>query len=52
MVLGDEDLNRYLERVESGDIDPYAAADEILSHETLVTWVEKWLARARRNSTG
>lgn len=52
VVLGDEELNRYLERVESGDIDPYAAADEILSHETLVTWVEKWLARARRNSTG
>ena len=52
VVLGDEDLNRYLERVESGDIDPYAAADEILSHETLVTWVEKWLARVRRNSTG
>ncbi len=50
VVLGDEQLNRYLERVENGEIDPYAAAEEILSHQTLVTWVERWLARARTNS--
>ncbi|HWR70243.1 MAG TPA: methylmalonyl Co-A mutase-associated GTPase MeaB [Dehalococcoidia bacterium] len=47
LVIGDDQLNRYLERVESGEIDPYAAADEILSHRTLVSWVEKWLARAK-----
>jgi LAO/AO transport system kinase len=47
LVVGDDQLNQYLERVESGEIDPYAAADEILSHRTLVSWVEKWLARAK-----
>lgn len=51
VVLGDEQLNRYLERVEKGEIDPYAASEEILSHETLVTWVEKWLARARGSAS-
>jgi LAO/AO transport system kinase len=51
VVLGDEQLNRYLERVENGDIDPYAASEEILSHETLVTWVEKWLARVRGSAS-
>ena len=51
VVLGDEQLNRYLERVENGEIDPYAASEEILSHETLVTWVEKWLARARSSAS-
>jgi LAO/AO transport system kinase len=51
LVIGDDQLNRYLERVEAGEIDPYAAADEILSHETLVSWVEKWLSRAKGNST-
>ncbi len=51
VVLGDEQLNRYLERVENGEIDPYAASEEILSHETLVTWVERWLARARGSAS-
>jgi len=51
LVIGDDQLNRYLERVESGEIDPYAAADEILSHRTLVSWVEKWLSRAKGNAT-
>jgi LAO/AO transport system kinase len=50
LVVGDDQLNRYLERVETGEIDPYAAADEILSHRTLVSWVEKWLARAKGNA--
>ena len=50
LVVGDDQLNRYLERVESGEIDPYAAADEILSHRTLVSWVEKWLSRAKGNA--
>jgi GTPase len=50
LVVGDDQLNRYLERVETGEIDPYAAADEILSHRTLVSWVEKWLARAKGNT--
>lgn len=49
LVVGDDQLNRYLERVETGEIDPYAAADEILSHRTLVSWVEKWLSRAKSN---
>jgi LAO/AO transport system kinase len=47
LVVGDDQLNRYLERVETGEIDPYAAAEEILSHRTLVSWVEKWLSRAK-----
>ena len=51
LVVGDDQLNQYLERVEIGEIDPYAAADEILSHRTLVSWVEKWLARAKGNAT-
>lgn len=50
LVVGDDQLNRYLERVESGEIDPYAAADEILSHRTLVSWVDKWLSRAKGNA--
>jgi len=50
LVVGDDQLNQYLERVESGEIDPYAAADEILSHRTLVSWVEKWLSRAKGNA--
>jgi LAO/AO transport system kinase len=50
LVVGDDQLNRYLEQVETGDIDPYAAADEILSHRTLVSWVEKWLSRAKGNA--
>ena len=50
LVVGDDQLNRYLERVETGEIDPYAAAEEILSHRTLVSWVEKWLSRAKGNT--
>lgn len=50
VVMGDEQLNQYLERVEDGRMDPYTAAEEILSHQTLVIWVEKWLARARSGS--
>ncbi|MBN2100054.1 MAG: methylmalonyl Co-A mutase-associated GTPase MeaB [Dehalococcoidia bacterium] len=51
LVVGDDQLNQYLERVETGEIDPYAAADEILSHRTLVSWVERWLSRAKDNIT-
>ena len=49
LVEGDSQLNCYLEKVEKGEIDPYSAAEEILSHRTLVSWVENWLRRVKDN---
>jgi LAO/AO transport system kinase len=48
LVENDVQLNTYLEKVEKGDLDPYSAAEEILSHWKLVSWVEKWLHRVKR----
>ncbi|NQT48902.1 MAG: methylmalonyl Co-A mutase-associated GTPase MeaB [Chloroflexi bacterium] len=42
----DEQLATYLERVAKGEIDPYSAAKEILSSQTLL---ENWLRKARGN---
>ena len=50
IILGDDQLKHYLERVETGEIDPYSAADEILNHRTLVSWVENWASRVKGNS--
>jgi LAO/AO transport system kinase len=47
LVESDGQLNSYLERVERGELDPYSAAEEILSHRELVSWVENWLRRAK-----
>jgi LAO/AO transport system kinase len=47
LVENDVQLNTYLEKVEKGDLDPYSAAEEILSHWKLVSWVEKWLHRVK-----
>lgn len=47
LVESDGQLNAYLERVEKGDLDPYSAAEEILSHGELVSWVEHWLHRVK-----
>ena len=47
LVESDGQLNAYLERVEKGDLDPYSAAEEILSHGELVSWVEHWLRRVK-----
>jgi LAO/AO transport system kinase len=47
LVESDSQLNSYLERVERGELDPYSAAEEILSHRELVSWVENWLRRAK-----
>jgi len=45
-VEKDEELATYLERVEKGDIDPYTAAREIVTSQTLL---ENWLRKARGN---
>ena len=42
----DEQLATYLERVAKGEVDPYSAAKEILSSQTLL---ENWLRKARGN---
>ena len=42
----DEQLATYLERVAKGEIDPYSAAKEILSSQSLL---ENWLRKARGN---
>ncbi|OGO01864.1 MAG: hypothetical protein A2Y72_05670 [Chloroflexi bacterium RBG_13_53_26] len=47
LVESDGQLNSYLERVEKGELDPYSAAEEILSHRELLSWVENWLRRAK-----
>ncbi|MFC1999420.1 methylmalonyl Co-A mutase-associated GTPase MeaB [Chloroflexota bacterium] len=45
-VEKDEELATYLERVEKGDIDPYTAAREIVTSQTLL---KNWLRKARGN---
>ena len=47
LVENDGQLNSYLERVERGELDPYSAAEEILGHRELLSWVENWLRRAK-----
>jgi LAO/AO transport system kinase len=43
-IEADEQLNSYLEKVESGELDPYSGAREILTNRTLI---EGWLQRVR-----
>ena len=47
LIEGDNELLRYMENVEKGDMDPYSAAEEILRDTTLVSWVEGWLNRVK-----
>ncbi len=47
LIEGDNELLRYMESVEKGDMDPYSAAEEILRDTTLVSWVEGWLRRVK-----
>ena len=45
-IESDEHLVGYLEKVEKGDINPYAAAKEILSDQALI---ETWLHGVKEN---
>lgn len=43
-IENDKDLARYLERVETGEIDPYSAASQILTNHNLI---DAWLKQVR-----
>jgi len=43
----DEELARYLEKVEKGEMDPYSAAGEILTNQNLI---DSWLRQVRGES--
>ena len=45
LVESDGQLTTYLQKVEEGELDPYSAAEEILGHWKLVSWVKDWLHR-------
>jgi LAO/AO transport system kinase len=47
LVEGDEELSRYMAMVESGEVDPYSAADEILRPRKLLTSWSRRLAERR-----
>jgi len=49
LIERDEDMSRYMAMVEAGQVDPYAAADEILRPRTLLASWWRQLAEKRPN---
>ncbi|MBM3166543.1 MAG: methylmalonyl Co-A mutase-associated GTPase MeaB [Chloroflexi bacterium] len=49
LVEQDEEMSRYMARVEAGELDPYSAADEILRPRTLLASWSRQLAEKRPN---
>ena len=48
IIMQDSQLNRYVDEVEKGEIDPYSAANEILNSKAFLTTLSEQLSQRKR----